>query len=76
MKSALLVLGAALLLSAPDSPVFAANAAVPPKPIRGEVIINRILLATDGFSGGLNLQGATCMINYARHWNPVWMKLN
>src|SRR5216684_3586967 len=37
----LLALGAAILLSVPDSPVFAADAAVPLKPIRGEVIINR-----------------------------------
>ena len=41
MKSALLVLGAAVLLSAPVSPVFGANAAVPQRPIRGEVIISR-----------------------------------
>ncbi len=41
MKSFLFVLSAALLLSAPDSPVFAANATVPLRPIRGEVIINR-----------------------------------
>lgn len=41
MKSALLVLGAALLLSVPNSSVFAANATVSQKPIRGEVIINR-----------------------------------
>ena len=38
MKSALLLLGTALLLSAP---AFAANAAVPRRPIRGEVIIKR-----------------------------------
>ena len=41
MKSPLLVLGAALLLSTPDSRVCAANAAVPLRPIRGQVIINR-----------------------------------
>jgi hypothetical protein len=41
MKSALLVLGAAVLLSAPVSPVFGANAAVPQRPIRGEAIISR-----------------------------------
>ena len=41
MKSMLLVLGAALLLSALDSPLPAANADAPSKPIRGEVIINR-----------------------------------
>ncbi|MBI4327916.1 MAG: hypothetical protein HY674_22010, partial [Chloroflexi bacterium] len=41
MKSALLVLAAAFLSSAPDSPVFAANTAVSLRPIRGEVIISR-----------------------------------
>jgi hypothetical protein len=41
MNSALPLLAAALLLPAPNSPVFAANASVPPMPIRGEVIINR-----------------------------------
>jgi len=40
MKSALLLLGA-LLLSAPDNLVFDANAAVPLRPMRGEVIIER-----------------------------------
>ena len=39
--NSLLVLVVALQLSVPDSLVFAANAAVPPRPIRGEVIINR-----------------------------------
>ena len=41
IRLALLGLGVALLLSAPASPVFAANAAVKPMPIRGEVIIKR-----------------------------------
>jgi hypothetical protein len=41
MKSALLVLGAALLWSAPDSPVFAAIPPVALRTIRGEVIIKR-----------------------------------
>jgi hypothetical protein len=41
MKPVLLILGSAVLLSAPDSPVFAANAAAPLAPIRGEVIIKR-----------------------------------
>ena len=41
MKSAPLLLVAALLLSALDSPVFAVAAVVPLKPIRGEVIFNR-----------------------------------
>jgi len=41
MKSALLVLVSALLLSASDYRIFAANAAVPLRAIRGEVIINR-----------------------------------
>ena len=41
MKSAVLVLNAALLLSGPNCPVFAANAAVALRPIRGEVIIKR-----------------------------------
>jgi hypothetical protein len=41
MKSTLLLLGAAVLLSAPDSPVSAADATNPRTPIRGEVIINR-----------------------------------
>ena len=45
MKSALLVLGAASLLSGPDSPVFDANAAVPLVPIRREAIINRTTAA-------------------------------
>jgi hypothetical protein len=41
MKPVLLILGSAVLLSAPDSPVLAANAAAPLPPIRGEVIIQR-----------------------------------
>jgi hypothetical protein len=41
MKPVLLILGSAVLLSTPDSPVFAANAAAPLAPIRGEVIIKR-----------------------------------
>ena len=41
MKAVLLILGCAVLLSAPDSPGFAANAAAPRAPIRGEVIIPR-----------------------------------
>jgi hypothetical protein len=45
MKSTLLVLGAALLLSAADSPVFAANTPIPLRPIRGQVIINRTTAA-------------------------------
>jgi hypothetical protein len=41
MKPVLLILGSTFLLSAPDSPVLAANAAAPLAPIRGEVIIQR-----------------------------------
>jgi hypothetical protein len=41
MKSTFLVLGAALSLFAPDSPVLAADASVARRPIRGEVIIKR-----------------------------------
>src|ERR1035441_1625195 len=41
VKPALLALSAALLLFAPNSPVFAADTIVPLKPIRGEVIIKR-----------------------------------
>src|ERR1035437_98218 len=41
MKPVLLILGSAVLLSAPDSPVFAANVTAPLAPIRGEVIIQR-----------------------------------
>jgi hypothetical protein len=41
IRLALLGLGVALLLSAPASPVFAANAAIPLMPIRGKVIIKR-----------------------------------
>lgn len=31
----------------------------------------RILVATDVLSEGLNLQDASCLINYDLHWNPV-----
>jgi superfamily II DNA/RNA helicase len=31
----------------------------------------RILISTDVLSEGLNLQDATCIINYDLHWNPV-----
>ncbi|MDZ4724440.1 MAG: helicase-related protein [candidate division Zixibacteria bacterium] len=31
----------------------------------------RVLLSTDVLSEGLNLQDASCMINYDLHWNPV-----
>jgi superfamily II DNA or RNA helicase/HKD family nuclease len=31
----------------------------------------RVLISTDVLSEGLNLQDATCMINYDIHWNPV-----
>jgi hypothetical protein len=31
----------------------------------------RILISTDVLSEGLNLQDATCLINYDLHWNPV-----
>lgn len=31
----------------------------------------RILIATDVLSEGLNLQDASCLINYDIHWNPV-----
>jgi len=31
----------------------------------------RVLIATDILSEGLNLQDATCIINYDLHWNPV-----
>ncbi|MBN1901393.1 helicase [Candidatus Sumerlaeota bacterium] len=37
---------------------------------RGETEI-RVLVSTDVLSEGLNLQDATCMINYDIHWNPV-----
>ena len=76
MKSASPLLAATFLLSAPDSPVFAADAAVPLKPIRGEVFINRIFLATEVVSEGLNLQDATRMTHCDFHWNPVRLKLD
>ncbi len=31
----------------------------------------KILISTDVLSEGLNLQDATCLINYDLHWNPV-----
>lgn len=31
----------------------------------------RVVIATDVFSEGLNLQDAACIINYDLHWNPV-----
>jgi len=31
----------------------------------------RVLVSTDVLSEGLNLQDATCIINYDLHWNPV-----
>jgi superfamily II DNA or RNA helicase len=31
----------------------------------------RVLIATDILAEGLNLQDATCIINYDLHWNPV-----
>jgi len=31
----------------------------------------RVLIATDVLAEGLNLQDATCIINYDLHWNPV-----
>lgn len=31
----------------------------------------RVLISTDVLSEGLNLQDATCIINYDLHWNPV-----
>ena len=31
----------------------------------------RILVATDVLAEGLNLQDASCLINYELHWNPV-----
>ena len=36
--------------------------------IRNEI---QILVSTDVLSEGLNLQDATCLINYEIHWNPV-----
>lgn len=36
--------------------------------IRDEI---QILIATDVLSEGLNLQDASCLINYELHWNPV-----
>ena len=31
----------------------------------------RILISTDVLAEGLNLQDATCLVNYELHWNPV-----
>ena len=31
----------------------------------------KVLVATDVLSEGLNLQDATCIVNYELHWNPV-----
>ncbi|MBN1139197.1 MAG: helicase [Anaerolineae bacterium] len=31
----------------------------------------RVLISTDVLSEGLNLQDATCIVNYDLHWNPV-----
>ena len=31
----------------------------------------RILIATDVLAEGLNLQDASCLVNYELHWNPV-----
>jgi hypothetical protein len=45
VKSALLVLGAAVVLLASGFAVFAADASIVPKPIRGEVIIKRTVSA-------------------------------
>lgn len=38
------------------------------KEINNEI---QILIATDVLSEGLNLQDASCLINYELHWNPV-----
>ena len=38
------------------------------KDIKDEI---RLLIATDVLAEGLNLQDATCLINYELHWNPV-----
>ena len=38
------------------------------KDIENEI---RVVIATDVFSEGLNLQDAACIINYDLHWNPV-----
>ena len=36
--------------------------------VEGEI---KILIATDVLAEGLNLQDASCLINYELHWNPV-----
>lgn len=36
-----------------------------------DITETRILVSTDVLSEGLNLQDATCIINYDLHWNPV-----
>ncbi len=38
---------------------------------RRKVAETRVLVSTDVFSEGLNLQDATRLINYELHWNPV-----
>ena len=38
------------------------------KKIKNEI---QLLIATDVLAEGLNLQDATCLINYELHWNPV-----
>jgi len=38
------------------------------KEIKDEI---QLLIATDVLAEGLNLQDATCLINYELHWNPV-----
>jgi superfamily II DNA or RNA helicase len=35
------------------------------------VLETRVLVSTDVLAEGLNLQDATCIINYDLHWNPV-----
>lgn len=39
-----------------------------PKPDEAEI---RVVIATDVLSEGLNLQDASCVVNYDLHWNPV-----
>ncbi|MDR2049836.1 MAG: SWF/SNF helicase family protein, partial [Treponema sp.] len=38
------------------------------KEVKDEI---QLLIATDVLAEGLNLQDATCLINYELHWNPV-----
>ena len=40
-------------------------------PLDGIEKQTRLLISTDVLSEGLNLQDATCMVNYDLHWNPV-----